>query len=280
VAIAAYAGDPARREEYRRFVTDAMILAMGGGGFTMEPDTPALDDFVLTLAERREPRILFLPTASGDPREQIARFHATFDDRPCEPSVLSVFRLADLRRPLREIVLSQDIVYVGGGSMRNLLALWRLHQLDALLAEAWARGTVLAGFSAGAMCWFEGGVTTSFGPPEPTTGLGLLPGSLSVHADGQPGRRPVFLGAVADGTLPAGYLVDDGVGLVFRDTALERAVSSCPQARAVRVERVAGGVVETPVLPQYLPSAAPEHRPTPFDILEFRRAYLGASRRE
>jgi dipeptidase E len=255
------------------------ILAMGGGGFTMEPDNPALDEFVLTLASRREPRILFLPTASGDPREQIGRFHAAFDDRPCEPSVLSLFRLADLRRPLRDIVLSQDVVYVGGGSMRNLLAIWRVHGLDELLAEAWERGIVLAGPSAGAMCWFEGGVTTSFGAPEPTTGLGLLPGSLSVHADGQLDRRPVFLRAVADGMLPAGYLADDGVGLVFRDTALERAVASRPHARATRVERVDGGVIETPVLPELLARGDAATRPAPFDIQEFRRARYGASRR-
>jgi dipeptidase E len=256
------------------------ILAMGGGGFTMEPDTPALDDFVLTLPERREPRILFLPTASGDPREQIGRFHAAFDDRPCEPSVLSLFRLADLRRPLRDIVLSQDVVYVGGGSMRNLLAIWRVHGLDTLLREAWERGIVLAGLSAGAMCWFEGGVTTSFGAPEPTSGLGLLPGSLSVHGDGQPARRPVFLRAVADGTLPAGYLVDDGVGLVFADTALQRAVASRPQARATRVESVDGRAVETPVLPHFLGRHGQTPPTTPFDIQEFRRARYGSSRRD
>jgi peptidase E len=96
------------------------------------------------------------------------------------------------RLPLREIVPSQDIVYVGGGSMRNLLAIWRVHGLDLLLREAWERGIVLAGLSAGAMCWFQGAVTTSFGAPVATTGLGWLPGSFSVHADGEPDRRPIL----------------------------------------------------------------------------------------
>jgi peptidase E len=256
------------------------ILALGGGGFTMEDDTTALDDFVLTLSPRREPRILFLPTASGDPAEQIGRFHATFGDRACEPSVLSLFRLASVKRTLRDVVLSHDIVYVGGGSMRNLLAIWRAHGLDGVMCEAWARGTVLAGLSAGAMCWFEGGVTTSSGRPEPTPGLGLLPGSLSVHADTEPARRPVFHEAVLRGELPPGYAADDGVGLLFRGTRLERAVSSRPGARAHRVEAVGGEVVETPLLPAYLGRAAPEERPVPFDVREYRRLRHGAALRD
>jgi dipeptidase E len=253
-------------------MTGPTILALGGGGFTMETDTTALDDFVLTLAERREPRILFLPTASGDPREQIGRFHATYDDRACEPSVLSLFRLAYVTRPLRDIVLSQDIVYVGGGSMRNLLAIWRVHRLDEILREAWRRGVVLAGLSAGAMCWFEGAVTTSGGCPEPTPGLGLLPGSLSVHADSEPARRPVLHEAIRTGALSPGYAADDGAGLLFRGSRLERAVSSQPQARAYRVEAAGDAILETPVLPTYLGRAAPAERPVPFDVQEFRRA--------
>jgi len=255
------------------------ILALGGGGFTMETDTTALDDFVLTLAGRREPRILFLPTASGDPREQIGRFHATFGDRACEPSVLSLFRLAYVTRSLRDIVLSQDIVYVGGGSMRNLLAIWRVHRLDAILREAWERGIVLAGLSAGAMCWFQGGVTTSSGCPEPTPGLGLLPGSLSVHADSEPARRPVLHRAIRDGVLPPGYVADDGAGLLFRGTGLERAVSSRPAARAYRVEAIGDAIVETPILPTYLGCAARPERPVPFDVREFRQIRYGGAHR-
>ncbi|HXQ01040.1 MAG TPA: peptidase E, partial [Solirubrobacteraceae bacterium] len=169
------------------------IFAMGGGGFTMEPTNPLLDDFVLSLSRERDPRILFLPTASGDTTTQINAFYARFGGRACKPSHISLFRLGDLEGSLREVVLAQDIVYVGGGSMRNLLALWGAHELDRLLIDAWEQGTVLAGISAGAMCWFEGGITRSSGPPEPFAGLGLLPGSLTVHADGEPERLPVWL---------------------------------------------------------------------------------------
>ncbi|HEX6619331.1 MAG TPA: Type 1 glutamine amidotransferase-like domain-containing protein, partial [Solirubrobacteraceae bacterium] len=116
------------------------ILALGGGGFTAPPGDPCLDELVLQLAGAPVPRILFLPTASGDPRDQIGRFHAAFGDRPCEPEVLSLFRMGDLRRPLRDVLLSQDVIYVGGGSMRNLLAIWQVHGLDRMLRDAWERG--------------------------------------------------------------------------------------------------------------------------------------------
>jgi dipeptidase E len=234
-----------------------LIFAMGGGGFTMEPSNPLLDDFVLSLAATRaaaartpatrEPRILFVPTASGDTTTQIQAFHARFGDRFCIPEHLSLFRLQDARAPLAEVVLSQDVVYVGGGSMRNLLAIWRAHELDRLLMEAWARGIVLAGISAGAMCWFQDGITRSSGAPEPLAGLGLLPGSLTVHADGDPERLPVWLSAVRDGAVPGGWAVDDGSGLLFAGAKLVRAVSSRPGAGAQRVDAIAGELVRQPV---------------------------------
>jgi dipeptidase E len=233
-------------------VASRLIFAMGGGGFTMEPNNPLLDDFVLSLVRAKAPRILFLPTASGDTTAQINAFQARFADRLCVPEHLSLFRLRDAKRPLSEMLLDQDIVYVGGGSMRNLLAIWQAHGLDRLLLEAWRAGTVLVGLSAGAMCWFEGGVTRSSGPPEPIAGLGLLAGSLSVHADGEPERLPVWLNSVRDGTLPGGWSVDDGVGLLFRGEVLERVVSSRPGAGAQRVDAIAGELVRHRIDPLLL----------------------------
>src|SRR3954451_11021842 len=223
------------------------IFAMGGGGFTMEPDNPVLDEFLLGLARRPFPRVCFLPTASGDPLDHITRFYEAFSDLPCEPTDLSLFRLG--RRPvdLRALLHAQDIVYVGGGSRRTMLAIWRVHELDAILRECLARGVVLAGLSAGAMCWFEAGITKSRGPAEPVSGLGLLPGSLSVHYDGEPERRPAYLAAVASGAVPEGFGADDGVGLLFRDGRLERVVSSRPAAGGVRVKRAGGRAVEEEV---------------------------------
>jgi dipeptidase E len=232
------------------------IFAMGGGGFTMEPGNPRLDDLILGLARRPVPRVCFLPTASGDPLDHITRFHEAFSDRACEPSDLSLFRLGRRTTDVRALLLAQDIVYVGGGSMRNMLAIWRVHELDAILRECWARGVVLAGLSAGAMCWFEAGITKSRGRAEPVAGLGLLPGSLSVHYDGEPERRPVYLDAVASGAVPDGFGAGDGVGLLFRERRLERVVGSRAGARCVRVRRVDGGAVEQPVPVE--PLAAPD----------------------
>ena len=249
------------------------IVAMGGGGFTMEPNNPLLDDFILGLARRKVARILFLPTASGDPTGQINAFQERFADRACEPTYLSLFRLAGIDRSLQEIVAEQDIVYAGGGSMRNLLAIWRAHDLDEILIDAWRRGTVLAGLSAGAMCWFAGGVSRSSGTPEVTAGLGLLPDSLTVHADGEPDRLPIWLDAVRAGELPGGWAADDGVGLCFRGERLDRVVSSRPGAGALRVDAVDGELVRARITPELLGGergslAAPDE-----DVLEMRRLH-------
>jgi peptidase E len=238
---------------------------MGGGGFTMEPDNPALDDYVLSLAAAPMPRICLLPTASGDGEAQIREFHATFGSRACEPMHISLFRLGSRPVPLRETLLNQHVIYVGGGSMLGLLAVWRALGLDVILRECWEAGVVLAGLSAGAMCWFEWGITSSLGSPAPSPGLGFLPGSMSVHADGEPGRLPVCRGAIADGTIPPGYAADDGVALLFRGTELEEVVSSRPGRRALRH----GPDGETELEPRLL--AKPDRfGPTP-EIAEFRR---------
>ena len=104
---------------------------------------------------------------------------------------LSLFHLGRDRIDPREHLLAQDAIYVGGGSMRNMLAVWREHSVDEIMRAAWERGIVLAGLSAGAMCWFEGGITMSGGFAAPANGLGLVGGSLSVHMDGEPERLPV-----------------------------------------------------------------------------------------
>lgn len=244
------------------------ILAMGGGGFTMEPDNPALDDFVLSLTRAPEPRILFLPTASGDPTAQITAFYGRFG-RSASATHLSLFRRHGSARSLADIVLEQDVVYVGGGSMRNLLAIWRAHELDGLLAEAWRRGIVLVGLSAGAMCWFAGGITRSGGPHEVIEGLGWLPGSFTVHADGEPERLPVWLAAVRSGELPGGWAADDGVGLLFQGTRMVRVVSSRPGTAALRVDLVGDELVRHRIEPELL-GTLPGPRPVPDDVRELR----------
>jgi dipeptidase E len=233
------------------------ILAMGGGGFTMQDPSPALDRLVLKLTGKPAPRICFMPTASGDPREQTTRFQERFGAWPCEPSILSLFHLARDRMDPREHLLAQDAIYVGGGSMLNMLAVWREHGVDEAMRTAWDAGTVLAGVSAGAMCWFRGGVTMSGGAPAPLAGLGLVPGSMSVHMNSEPDRLPVYRAAVSSGQLESGYAVDDGAALVFAGPRLVSCLASRPDARVVQVVRdLAGGLREYPMQIELLPGAS------------------------
>jgi peptidase E len=219
--------------------------------------SPALDRLVLELTGLAVPKICFLPTASGDPREQATRFHERFSVWPCEPSILSLFHLGRDRIDPREHLLAQDVIYVGGGSMRNMLAVWREHGVDQIMRAAWERGIVLAGLSAGAMCWFEGGITMSGGFAAPAAGLGLLSGSLSVHLDGEPERIPAYRAAVGDGRLPAGWAAQDCTALLFRGTEVERCVTSRLGGRVFAVAADGeGGVSETPLPVQVLRGAA------------------------
>jgi peptidase E len=232
---------------------------MGGGGFTMEP-TPSLDRYALELSGKPVPRICFLPTASGDPREQAMRFYERYRDWPCEPSILSLFHLGRDRLDPREHLLGQDVIYVGGGSMRNMLAVWREHSVDEIMRAAWERGIVLAGLSAGAMCWFEGGITMSGGSAAVAAGLGLVAGGLSVHLDSEPERLPVFRDAIATGRLPAGFAADDGAALVLHGTELHACVASRASARVLSIAPDGeGGTTqrELPVTPLAGASAGP-----------------------
>jgi peptidase E len=227
------------------------IVAMGGGGFSMEPDVPLLDDYILSLARTARPRICFVATASGDSENYIFRFYESFARRDCRPSHLSLF--ARKAGDLKSFVLQQDIIYVGGGNTINLLAVWQAHGLIEPLREAMNQGTLLCGLSAGAICWFEAGVTDSFGPVmAPVTGaLGCLRGSFCPHYDGQPTRRPAYQKLVAGG-LPAGYGVDDGCALHFTGGKLTRIVASRPRAAAYRVELVNSKLVENVLKADFL----------------------------
>jgi len=226
------------------------IVAMGGGGFSMEPDNPLLDRYVLGLAAKDNPRVCFVPP-SGDAQGYVERFYAAFARLPCAPSHLSLYNppTADLRT----LVFAQDIIYVGGGNTRSMLALWREWGFDRVVRAFWEAGGILAGLSAGSICWFEQGVTDSIpGALTPLPCLGLLPGSNCPHYDSEPERRPAYHRLVAEGRIADGYACDDGVALHFVGERLARVVSARPSARAYRMERTADGATETPIAPEYL----------------------------
>ncbi|HEY3434634.1 MAG TPA: peptidase E, partial [Solirubrobacterales bacterium] len=235
------------------------ILVLGGHEFSSRPPDRAVCELLLRLAGEggvERPRICILPTASGDTSDQIASFYSAFGERHCEPSDVSLFRLG--RRPLelRDHLLEQDLIYVGGGSMVNLLAVWEAHDIASILSLAWRKGIVLAGQSAGAMCWFEAGITKSSGKPLAAAGLGLLEGSLCVHYNNEPERRAAYLDAVGEG-MPGGYGLDDYAGLLWEGEGTPAAVTARRGARAYRVSRREGEVAESPLPARFLPAPAP-----------------------
>jgi peptidase E len=233
------------------------IVALGGGGFLMEPDNPLLDDFILSLSRRKPARICFIPTASGDSATAITKFYRAFSGRAIATDLTLFDSTALPRRPattreLAAFVEGQDIFYVGGGNTANLLALWRTHGLDRLLRRAWRSGAILSGVSAGMLCWFEGGITDSFGGYRPLRdGLSLLRGTACPHYDGESQRQSAFRRFVAGGA-PAGYAVEDGVALHFVGTRLKQAVSSRPKALAYRVQLKGGRIEEAAIPVHYL----------------------------
>lgn len=235
------------------------ILATSGG-FTptgrnaLDWRAGPLVELALELTGRDRPRICYLGTAAGDSVERTAAFYAAMASTDARPSHLVLFAMPNVDSP-RDHLLNQDVIWVGGGSVANLLAVWRLHGLDAVMHEAWEAGVVLAGVSAGSICWHVGGTTDSFGPDlRPVTdGLALLPHSNGVHYDSELQRRPLFQRLIADGTLPAGYATDDGVGLHYVGTEMVEAVADTPGVAAYRVERdQTGSAVETLIEPRLL----------------------------
>jgi dipeptidase E len=227
-------------------------VAMGGGGFSMEPDNPLLDDHVLALARaargRDRPRVCFVATASGDSPVYIANFYSAFA-RKAEATHLPLFLRAEI--DIEAFLLEQDVVYVGGGNTENMMSIWRVHGVDVALRRAWESGVVMTGLSAGSLCWFETGTTDSFGRglSALSGGLGFVPGSHSPHYDGEENRRPRYHQLVEEGALPAGYAADDGAALVFDGRDLVEVVTSRPDARAYRVELGPDGRARETVMP-------------------------------
>ena len=207
--------------------------------------------YLLGLTSKEHARVCFLPQASGESQQYVVGFLDTFAQLGAQPTWLSLF--APPTADLRGFLLSQDMIYVGGGNTKSMLALWREWGVDAILREAWDAGIVLAGLSAGSICWFEQGSTDSIpGPLTPLPCLGFLPGANCPHFNGEPQRRPSFRRMLEQGEIAAGYAADDGVGLHFIGERLERVVASRRDSRAYYLEMTESGVRETPLDAEYL----------------------------
>src|SRR5919198_483441 len=225
--------------------TRRRILALGGHEFDRRVGNDAICDLIVELADSPRPRICLLPTASGDPEDQIVRFRRTFAERDCVPEVISLFRLGENPVDLREELLAQDVIYAGGGSMLNLVAIWRAHGLDEILRDCWREGILICGQSAGAMIWFEGGITSSQGEPAVASGVGVLPRSAGGAYLSEAGRRRRFLRAIATGELEPGLGLEDQTGALFEDAELAETYTAREGAAVWEVSAGEGGTRET-----------------------------------
>jgi peptidase E len=201
----------------------------------------------------RPPCVCLVATAVGDAAERLCLLYSAFGRAGWQTSHLALFPQPN-QPDVEAHLMAQDVVWVNGGSAANLLALWRLHGIDAAMTAAWRAGVVLMGSSAGSLCWFLGGTTDSFGQPlrQLEHGLGLLPYSNSPHHDSEPQRRPTFQRLIAEGSLPDGYASDDGAGLVFEGTELVDCIAEVEGASAWEVRRLDDGSVEETRLPTRL----------------------------
>lgn len=225
-------------------------MVVGGGAFAHDGNGGPLEDHWLTLARETHghdrPRVCFIGTATGDDHAEIDHFHELFGG-VAETTHLALF--ARTVADVRAFLLAQDAIFVGGGNTASLLGVWRAHGVDDALRVAHDAGVLLAGRSAGGICWFESGTTDSFGPRlAPLTGaLGLIPGSHCPHYDGEPERRPTYHDLIETGALPAGLAVDDHAAAIFDGAHLVEVVAAHAKPAAYRVERTPDGVVETVV---------------------------------
>ena len=217
-------------------MAERQIVGLGGGGRS-EEETRRLLAHVVGLAGKPSPKVCAVPTAVGDDADSVLRLYGLLPEN-ARTSYLPFFPWPP--GELRQFALGHDVIFVGGGNTANALAIWRVHGFDEILREAWEAGIVLTGWSAGMICWFEAGVTDSFGPQLEgmRDGLGFLAGSACPHYDGEELRRPVYTKLVAEG-FPDGIAADDGVGVHFVGTELAEVVSVRDGATAYRVE--AGG---------------------------------------
>ncbi|MEH0938872.1 Type 1 glutamine amidotransferase-like domain-containing protein [Micromonospora psammae] len=216
-------------------------------------------DLMAELAQAGDaPKICYLNQAVGDQPTSFTVFHGAFAGTRFRPSHLALFPMPNVD-DVRAHLLAQDVVWVGGGSVANLCAVWRAHGLPEILRECWEAGVVLGGVSAGSICWHAGGATDSFGPKLRgfTDGLGFLPYGNGVHYDSEAERRPLMHRLVGDGTLPVSHCTDDGVGLVYRGTRLVEAVADRAGVSAYEVAPDGdGGVRETRIEPRLLTGPA------------------------
>ena len=259
---------------------EGQIIALGGGGFSEPGDNLLLDEYILQQANKAKPKILFLPTAGGDHEDYIAKFYRAYKNFNCKPTHLSLSKKPVAFKKLEQLILSQDAIFVGGGSPRFLMQVWRKTGLDKIIKKAWKKGIVLSGMSAGAICWYEDG----FKNPKDNVWrriacLGFLEGSFCPHYDKRSGLRSAYRKMISSGEIDSGYGVQDGVALHYIGTELKHVISSIHGAKAFYVRKSGFRVTEKEIKPKYLESAGniiitPQNETKQQDSIKVVREYI------
>lgn len=238
------------------------IIALGGGGFSDQPDNLLLDEYLLLQTNKAKPKVLFLPTAGGDHEDYISKFYRAYKKFNCTPVHLSLIKKPVSHKKLEQLVMSQDLIFVGGGSPKFLMQVWRKAGLDRIIKKAWKEGIILSGMSAGAICWFEDGFTN---PKDDIwrriNCLGFLEGSFCPHYDKRGELRKAYRKMIVTGEISDGYGVQDGVALHYTGTELKYIISNISDAKAFSVKKGGARVNEKPIQPAYLGILHESHKP-------------------
>ena len=220
------------------------IIAIGGGGFGRSPGEGLIEKYILDQSEKNDPKICFIPTATGDNEAYKVNYYSTFSKLHCSPSHLDLFK----RTPnLKDLILKQDIIFVGGGNTKSMLAVWKDWGLDLLLKEAYEKGVIMSGVSAGAICWFDQGVTDSWAEDLKIMDcLGFIEGACCPHYDEEPQRKPSLNKFITEKVLKSCYAVDGGCALHIEDEKEFKSVVFSENKNSFLVEMKGNKVAEKP----------------------------------
>ena len=220
------------------------IIAIGGGGFGRNPNQRIIEKYIIDQSSESRPNVLFIPTASAEDKSYTVNFYSCFNGLDCNPSHLNLFQ----RTPRIEGLINKaDIIYVGGGNTKSMLAVWKEWKLDKLLFKAYNEGTVLAGVSAGAICWFDTGITDSWASNlNYIDCLGILPGSCCPHYDSEKDRRPSVHKFIENEKIKSVYAIEDGAAIHFKDDAPYKNISFFKDSKVFFVDKQNSIVQENP----------------------------------
>ena len=209
------------------------IIAIGGGGFGRSPKNPVIEDYIVKLSLSNNPKISFFPTASAENKDYVVNFYKAFSKLNCRPEYISLFQNTP---DLNQIIDSSDIIYIGGGNTKSMLAVFREWNLDKLLFKAYQEGKILCGVSAGAICWFEKGITDSWeGNLRVLDCLKFLPGACCPHYDGEEKRRPAVEKFINNNKISEAICIEDGAAVHYQNNIFKTAISFYSDKNAYNV---------------------------------------------